>query len=287
MVKPIFSFITPTCNYGQYICRCYWSLCQQTVPDWEWVVVDDGSTDGTRDIIRLLDDPRIQYHRFLVTRGRGAARSHGLNVARGEWLAIMDMDDISCPTRLERALESRHAGYDFHCSRMLLVNNQTEIIGVRGWQTNVYPKTFPHATLCGRADLVRSIGYPSAYNGGEDQTMVLRLANSYNGFFDPKPLYVYYESANINIDRAVRARHNTARQVLTLMRNKQLASCRGTWKYFFENCAKVVGLWPLQLLPGVYRVLIAARSRMSSEQTRAAESEYREFLQAVREKFNE
>ena len=62
--RPVFSIITPTFNNGRFVNRCYWSLSQQLEDDWEWIVVDDASTDGTQEILAALKDPRIVIHRF-------------------------------------------------------------------------------------------------------------------------------------------------------------------------------------------------------------------------------
>ena len=83
------------------------SVRGQTYTDWEVVLVDDASTDGTADLARsVIEGARVERHE--VAQGPGAARNHGAAVARGELLAILDADDIWKP----RYLESQVAAYD-------------------------------------------------------------------------------------------------------------------------------------------------------------------------------
>lgn len=80
------------------------SIRWQTYTDWELLIVDDGSTDGTADLLQCLatQDPRISVVRNPVNRGLAASLNIGLRQARGELIARMDADDVSLPQRLER-----------------------------------------------------------------------------------------------------------------------------------------------------------------------------------------
>lgn len=103
---PTVSVITPTYNVEPYIAQCIESVQAQTLTDWEMILVDDASTDGTVAVIeRYLSDPRVKLFRNERNYGAGYTRNRALEAASGEWVAILDSDDWFAPQRLERLVE--------------------------------------------------------------------------------------------------------------------------------------------------------------------------------------
>lgn len=98
---PRFSIVIPAYNRVDQIGRAIASCLAQTDPDFEIVVVDDGSRDGTADAVEAMADPRIRCIR-QANAGASAARNTGARAARGAWLAFLDSDDEFLPTKLER-----------------------------------------------------------------------------------------------------------------------------------------------------------------------------------------
>jgi len=100
--------IVPLYNKATHIGRCLRSIAGQTLRDFEAIVVDDGSTDGSGEIARAFGDPRFRVI-AQANAGPGAARNRGASEARGEFLAFLDGDDEWLPDYLEdnvRALEA-------------------------------------------------------------------------------------------------------------------------------------------------------------------------------------
>lgn len=114
---PVVSAIVPAFNSGLYIGDALTSLERQTLDDIEIVVIDDGSTDDTAQIVdaHARRDPRVRVIHRDVASGRPAcARNDGLRAARGEYIALLDADDVATPDRLNSALEAmRQAGAGF------------------------------------------------------------------------------------------------------------------------------------------------------------------------------
>ncbi|HMC69231.1 MAG TPA: glycosyltransferase [Mycobacteriales bacterium] len=103
-MTPTVSVLVSSYNYGRFIGAALASVRAQTVPDFEAVVVDDGSTDDTFDVLAdFLRDPRFQLVR-QEHGGPARAKSAGILWARGEYLAFLDADDVWEPTKLERQL---------------------------------------------------------------------------------------------------------------------------------------------------------------------------------------
>jgi len=102
---PLVSVITPAYNAERFIGETVESVLAQTYPTWELIVVDDGSTDGTVALVRSYGDPRIQVAEAGGTGLPAAARNVGFAVARGDYVALLDHDDIWRPVKLERQLQ--------------------------------------------------------------------------------------------------------------------------------------------------------------------------------------
>jgi glycosyltransferase involved in cell wall biosynthesis len=100
--EPLVSVMMPCYDVESTLPMAVASLLAQTYSHWEAVVVDDGSTDGTWELLRSVGDARIRLDRFEGNRGRGAARQRCLEMARGELLAFLDADDWMFPDKLEK-----------------------------------------------------------------------------------------------------------------------------------------------------------------------------------------
>lgn len=93
-MTPYFSVIIPTYNRAHFIGRTIESVLGQTFADWELWIIDDGSTDNTPEVVeKYLSDPRIRYV-FQENAKESAARNHGMRLARGKFLCLLDSDDI-------------------------------------------------------------------------------------------------------------------------------------------------------------------------------------------------
>ena len=99
---PKISVILPAYNSQDYIEKSIESVFAQTFTDFELIIVDDGSTDGTSNIINSLSDDRIKII-SQSNQGPGAARNNALRVVSGEYVMFLDSDDWFCPDALETA----------------------------------------------------------------------------------------------------------------------------------------------------------------------------------------
>ncbi len=105
--EPLTSVILIFLNARKYLAEAIESVCKQTLSSWELVLVDDGSSDGSRDIAEdyaAVDPGRIRVfeHPGRKNRGTGPSRNLGMQMARGRYLAFLDADDVYEPRRLER-----------------------------------------------------------------------------------------------------------------------------------------------------------------------------------------
>ena len=102
--SPTVSVVVPTYNRAHLVGRAIQSVLNQTYQDFEIIVVDDGSTDNTEELVKSFNDPRIRYIRHDQNRGGSAARNTGIKMARGEYIAFQDSDDEWLPEKLEKQM---------------------------------------------------------------------------------------------------------------------------------------------------------------------------------------
>ncbi|MCR5362897.1 MAG: glycosyltransferase family 2 protein [Bacteroidales bacterium] len=134
MNNSLVSIITPTYNCGPFIAETIRSVQAQTYTDWEMIIVDDCSTDETRDVVAgfIVNDPRIRY--LCNERNSGAAitRNRALREARGRWIAFLDSDDLWEPQKLERQVDFMSAnGYAFTYHEYVEMMQDGALRGIR------------------------------------------------------------------------------------------------------------------------------------------------------------
>jgi len=100
--SPTVSVILPTYNRAHLIGRAIQSVLSQTYQDFELIIVDDGSTDNTKEIVKSFNNVRIKYIKHAKNKGGSAARNTGIRAARGEYIAFQDSDDEWLPEKLEK-----------------------------------------------------------------------------------------------------------------------------------------------------------------------------------------
>ncbi len=100
-MNPKVTVVVPAFNVSKYIAASLRSILAQTFTDFEVIVVNDGSTDDTAKIVAAFRDPRIQ---LLTQKNRGlaGARNSGIRLAKGEYIAFLDSDDLWLPEKLDR-----------------------------------------------------------------------------------------------------------------------------------------------------------------------------------------
>ena len=105
-MKPLVSIIIPTYNCRHYINECLNSLVTQQYQNFQAIIIDDCSTDGTAELLdgRLLDK-RFGYHRQESNSGASIARNKGVEMAEGEYIVLLDADDLLLPSHLSTTVE--------------------------------------------------------------------------------------------------------------------------------------------------------------------------------------
>ena len=122
----------PSYNTSIYISETIESVLFQTYPYWELIIVDDGSTDDTDNIVKpFLDDRRIKYLKNDRNSGAAVSRNRALKEAKGKWIAFLDSDDLWLPEKLEKQLQFMlNNGYHFSYTNYEEIDEASKPLGV-------------------------------------------------------------------------------------------------------------------------------------------------------------
>lgn len=199
------SVIIPTWNRADMIEDSIRSALNQTVPPLEVLVCDDGSTDGTRDIVESIADPRVKW----IEGPRGGCpavpRNRGIAESKGEWLALLDSDDEWLPEKLAEQLALAEVlKCKALCTNALRFVPDKGIVGnFLTWEKEII--TFDdllkvNQVICSSAMIHRSLlteikGFPVDKNVIEDYALWLRTASLTNFAYVNKPLVIYRDDA--------------------------------------------------------------------------------------------
>ena len=141
--KPLISVLMSVYNGAPYLRAALDSILCQTLEDFEFIIIDDGSTDGSTEILQTCAsrDPRL---RLVIQENRGltAALNAGLNLARGKYIARMDADDVARSDRLERQAAALDAD-----PKLVLVGAQVELITEDGVRLGLRRQGSGHADI--------------------------------------------------------------------------------------------------------------------------------------------
>jgi FkbM family methyltransferase len=190
---PLISVNIPLYNREAYIKACLDSVLQQTFTDFEVVVLDDASTDGSAALVKSYQDPRIRYERNEVNLGISATRNRLVTLSRGTYIAVLDSDDLAEPDRLEKQLAAFQKDQS-----LTLVAGCAAVIDAEGLATGQvfgsalspeacmgrlpFSNTILHSTVMARKSFLETFTYDAQYKSAEDYDVWLRGASARHRF---------------------------------------------------------------------------------------------------------
>ncbi|WP_158538123.1 glycosyltransferase [Corallincola holothuriorum] len=200
------SVIIPAYNREAYIEETINSVLYQTFQNFELIVVDDGSTDNTRNILESFDDERISIleHPGRANKGQSAAINLGLKHAKGEFIAILDSDDYWLPEKLEIQV----AYLQQHNDIGLVYANGTAVDPNRNHLYPIYNEDHRECSDPGRvlkdcyffvptnslvrSEVIRKVGeFDESLRAAQDHDMAIRIAETTKLAYINTPLFAY------------------------------------------------------------------------------------------------
>lgn len=203
------SIILPTYNREKSIVQAIESVLAQTYPAFELILVDDGSSDGTQQLTAGIKDDRLRYYRRSVNCGTAGARNEGIRLARYDYIAFQDSDDIWKPDKLEKQMRvfqdnpgiglvyCAYEGVKTDGTKVVVPDVNIGIDNLQGW---MYDRLLLGNTIGGPTAVVRKACLEKCQVNGqffdesltclEDWELFLRIASEYELGFVPEPLLI-------------------------------------------------------------------------------------------------
>jgi len=177
----IISIIIPTFNRAYSLPDAIQSVLEQSAESWELIIVDDGSTDDTRQVIsRFLSDERIKYY-FQKNAGVSAARNKGVELSRGDYLIFLDSDDRFLPGLIFRLNEIKYTSYDLICWQVSkLIDGKSSIWKPRKLEKiyNNITASFLAGSICYKKEVfLETGGFDPEMSFGENYELGIRIGN--------------------------------------------------------------------------------------------------------------
>lgn len=215
---PTITVLMPAYNAGRYIAEAIASVLRQTYADFEFIIVNDGSSDNTLDIINTFNDPRIRIIN-QPNQGVAVALNAGLKQARAPYIARFDADDVCYPGRLQKQLWFLRNNPEY-----ILVGSDAEYISANGdhlfnfrciahtheeiKQKMYFYCPFVHPTVMYKTDIIRALGgYPENAHNFEDYLLWTNIARAGKLYNLPEALIKYrLNPTSVTIDERWRGK---------------------------------------------------------------------------------
>jgi len=227
---PTVSVVMPVLNGEKYLAKAIQSILDQSYGDFEFIIIDDGSTDQTEKIIKSFDDPRIIYINNGNNLGLSKSFNIGIDKAKGEYIARMDADDISQPNRFERQIKflEKRPHVDIVGSSLKFIDEYGRERGTFRRQldhtdikfSSLFSTPMMHPTIIGRTQVFKSHHYNEGLTNSEDYELWSRLLFQTKTHFaninEPLLLYRTYPNSftqTLNLDKRTLSAHNTIQNI--------------------------------------------------------------------------
>ena len=220
----------PVLNGEKYLAEAIQSVLQQTLTNFELILVNDGSKDKTKEIIKSFNDPRIVYLENVTNLGLSKSFNLAIAQAKGKYIARMDADDVATGERFDTQLTyfKSHPEVDILGSAITLIDeNGKEINKLMKPETHLeikwqslFSTPLIHSTVLGKTHIFKENPYNENLHNSEDYELWSRLLFETETHFANinEPLLKYRTYPNsftqtLNLDKRIVSAHNSIRNI--------------------------------------------------------------------------
>ena len=221
--RPLVSVNMPVYNGEDYLAEAIESILAQTYSNFELIVVDDGSTDASAEIIRAhaLRDKRIRFFQLEQNCGEAAARGHGVANSKGEYITFLDSDDVCLPERLQKQVEFLQANLEYGGVgtyaravdgnlKRLFDHKPPASHALILFEQFIGGDPFVYASVMLRRELIKIAGdYDASLRYGSDSDLLTRLMGRTRFTNIPECLYIYRRHGRqLTAEKGEKRRHD-------------------------------------------------------------------------------
>ena len=231
VTRPLVSIAMPVRNCASTVGAAVRSLIGQSLRDWELLLIDDGSTDGTLAEVQRFEDSRVRILHDGRSKGLPVRLNEAIDLAAGEFIARMDGDDVSYPERLEIQHDylKSHPNVDLVGGGVLVFGDRGQAIGTRlAAQDHDEIVRRPHSgfalahpTFFGRSRWFRTWRFNPASGGACDQDLLLR-AHAESRFANVPAIVLGYRESSVVLPKIIGYRLKFARSLAAHYRVRNL-----------------------------------------------------------------
>lgn len=199
--KPRVTVLIPVYNGEKYIHGAITSILAQTYTHLELLIVDDGSTDRTVGIVKDYEDGRVRLIQNEKNAGPCATRNRGIQAAAGEYIAMLDADDIACPDRLAEQVSflDSHPDFSMVGSSVEMINSDWRVFGIAFFRQTpdeippnlLFNNCFAHSTIMAKKSVLLDERYKEDVFFSEDFELWVRVVKKYKAWNLPRILVRY------------------------------------------------------------------------------------------------
>jgi glycosyltransferase involved in cell wall biosynthesis len=228
--NPLISVVMPVLNGEKYLRSAMESILNQSISDFEFIIINDGSTDETETIIKSFNDQIFVYKKHDSNLGLAKSFNIGIREARGKFIARMDADDVSMPNRLKQQLDflEHHQDTGLVGSSVILVDENNRPLKKHSrpashleikW-SSLFSNPLIHSTVMAWSEILKNNLYDENFTNSEDYelwsrllfTTDIKLAN----IQEPLLFYRTYKQSftqKLNPDRKLSSAENSIRNI--------------------------------------------------------------------------
>ncbi len=262
------SIITTNYNYSKYISQAINSILTQTFKDFEYIIIDDGSTDDSISVIENFDDHRIRFFKIDHI-GRAAALNFAIKHSKYDIIALMDADDISHPQRIEKEIEQLKnenqiifcdAAY-FDKKKILYVNNSPESVMELKKKILLHGHLNNSSAMFYKNLLIRNNGYDETLFAYEDYDFWMRIFNNVDFITLNKPLHFIRlhnrslttsnQSKNKSLLYSIQEKYFNKIDSLLIIKPVEKIKLKAWREFFFGDVKKCREYWKLLKLKDI------------------------------------